>query len=104
MDSFAHDIKFGFRQLRKSPVFTVAAILTLALGLGANATVFTWFNAIVVNPLHGVRGSRDLVTIRWRTPTGGQAGISWLDYLDYRNRNHTLQEFSLATITPVSLG
>jgi len=104
MDSFAQDIKFGFRQLRKSPVFTVAAILTLALGLGANATVFTWFNAIVVNPLHGVRGSRELITIRWRTPTGGQAGISWLDYLDYRNRNHTLQEFSLATITPVSLG
>ena len=55
MDSFGHDLKFGFRQLRKSPAFTIAAILTLALGLGANATVFTWFNAVVVNPLPGVR-------------------------------------------------
>jgi hypothetical protein len=54
MDSFAQDLKFGFRQLRKRPVFSIAAILTLALGIGANATVFTWFNAVVINPLHGV--------------------------------------------------
>ena len=56
MDSFAQDLKFGFRQHRRSPAFTGAAILTLtlALGLGVNATVFTWFNAIVINPLHGV--------------------------------------------------
>ena len=104
MGSFFQDLKFGFRQLRKSPVFTVAAILTLALGIGANATVFTWFNAIVVNPLPGVQRGRDLITLRWRTPTGGQAGLSWLDYLDYRNRNHTLKEFAVATIVPISLG
>ena len=104
MDSFIHDLKFGFRQLRKSPAFTFAAILTLALGLGANATVFTWFNAIVVNPLPGVRGTRDLITVRWRTPSGGQAGLSWLDYLDYRARNRTLQDFAVSTMAPLSLG
>ena len=98
MDSFVHDLKFGFRQLRKSPAFTIAAILTLALGIGANATVFTWFNATVVNPLRGVPGSRDLITIRWRTPTGSQSGISWLNYLDYRARNHTLKEFAVAAM------
>lgn len=82
MDSFAQDLKFGFRQLRKSPVFFIAAILTLALGIGANATVFTWFNAVVINPLHGVPGSRDLITVRWRTPNDGQGGspgsIIWI--------------------------
>ena len=104
MDSVTHDLKFGFRQLRKSPAFTIAAILTLALGLGANATVFTWFNAIVVNPLPGVPGGRDLITVRWRTPSGSPAGISWLDHLDYRARNHTLKEFAVSTMAPLSLG
>jgi predicted permease len=104
MNSLVSDLKFGFRQLRKSPAFSIAAILTLALGLGANATVFTWFNAIVVNPLPGVEGGRDLVTVRWRTPSGGQAGISWLDFLDYRSRNRTLREFALATLAPLSFG
>lgn len=104
MDWLAQDVKLGFRQLRKSPAFTIAAILTLALGLGANATVFTWFNAIVVNPLPGVPSGRELITVRWHTPTGGLAGISWLDFLDYRNRNHTLKEFAVATLAPLSLG
>src|SRR5579864_7935186 len=104
MGSAAQDLKVGFRQLRKSPIFTFAAMLTLALGIGANATVFTWFKAVVINPLHGVPGSRDLITVRWRTPSGGDAGLSWLDYLDYRDRNHTLKEFSVATLAPLSLG
>ncbi len=104
MDSLAQDVKFGFRQLRGSPVFSFAAILTLALGIGANATVFTWFNAIVVNPLPGVAGGRDLVTVRWYTPAGGTTGISWLDFLDYRSRNHTLKEFAVNTLAPLSLG
>jgi len=104
MDSLIHDLKFGFRQLRKSPAFTIATILTLALGIGANATVFTWFNATVVNPLPGVPGGRDLITLRWRTPAGGQDGISWLDYLDYRARNRTLKEFAVAVMAPLSLG
>jgi len=104
MDTLIRDLKFGFRRLRKSPAFSIAAILTLALGIGANATVFTWFNAVVINPLHGVRASRDLITIRWRTPTGTDAGVSWLDYLDYRSRNQTLEEFAVATMAPLSLG
>jgi len=104
MGSFFPDVKFGIRQLKKSPVFTVAAILTLALGIGANATVFTWFNAIVINPLPGVPHSRDLVTLRWHAPNGTPAGLSWLDYLDFRSRNHTLKEFAVATMVPLNLG
>ncbi len=104
MESFVGDLKFGLRQLRKSPAFTLAAILTLALGIGANVTVFTWFNVTVLNPLPGVPASSDLITLRWRTPTGGQSGLSWLDFRDFRARNRTLQEFAVAAIAPLSLG
>jgi hypothetical protein len=51
MDTFLHEVRFGIRQLRKSPVFTTAAILTLALGIAANATIFTWLNAVLLNPI-----------------------------------------------------
>ena len=103
MDTFLHDIRFGFRQLRKSPAFTLAAILTLALGIGANATIFTWLSALVINPVAGV-DSHGLESIRWYAPEGGQRVVSWLDYLDIRKRNHTLKELAVWSASPVSLG
>ncbi len=103
MDTFLKDLRFGLRQLRKSPAFTLSAILTLALGIGANATIFTWFSAVILNPVPGA-GSRGLISIRWRSPEGGRRSLSWLDYLDFRKRNHTLANFAAAGITPLSLG
>lgn len=103
MDSFLHDVRFGFRQLLKSPAFTLAAVLTLALGIGANATIFTWLSAVVINPVSGV-DSHELESIRWFTPDGQQRVISWLDYLDIRKRNHTLQQLAVWSVTPLNLG
>ena len=103
MDTILQDVRFGLRQLRKSPAFTVAAVLTLALGIGANATIFSWLSCVVLNPVPGV-DSRDLVSIRWRSPEGGQRSLSWLDYLDYRSRNRTLESYAAGAITPLNLG
>ncbi len=103
MDTFLHDLRFGFRQLRKSPAFTLAAILTLALGIGANATIFTWLSAVVINPVAGV-DSTNLESIRWFAPEGGQRVVSWLDYLDLRQRNHTMKQLAVWSIAPLSLG
>jgi len=102
MDTFLQDLRYGFRQLRKSPAFTLAAVLTLALGIGANATIFTWLNAVLLNPVPGVN-SRDLVSVAWRMPRGGQRSLSWPDYLDYRKRNHTFQQFAAISLSPVNL-
>jgi len=103
MDTLVQDLRFGLRQLRKSPAFTLAAVLTLALGIGANTTVFTWLNSIVFNPLPGVE-SNGLVAVRWRTPEGNNNSFSWPDFLDYRKRNHSLQGLAVGRMTAMSLG
>jgi predicted permease len=103
MEALWQDVKFGIRQLLKSPAFTAAAVLTLALGIGANATIFTWLSAVVINPVPGVN-SHGLISIRWRSPQGGQRGLSWLDYRDYEKRNRTLKSLAADSIVPVSLG
>src|SRR5215475_4844013 len=103
MDSFLQDLRFGFRQLRKSPAFTLAAVLTLALGIGANATIFSWLSAVVINPVPGVDG-RGLVAVRWFTPEHGGRSVSWPDYLDQRKRTRTFENLSVGSMTPLSLG
>jgi predicted permease len=80
------DLKLAIRQLRKSPGFTVTAIVTLALGIGANAIVFSVLNALVLKPLD-LPGAERLYTVqRFKWPSQ-----SYLDYNDLRDKNHTFE-------------
>ena len=77
-------LRLALRQLRKSPGFTVTAIVTLALGIGANAVVFSVLNALVLRPVK-VPDAENLYTVqRLQWPSQ-----SYLDYLDLRDRNRT---------------
>src|SRR5690242_3441642 len=51
MASFAHDLRFAFRQLKKSPGFTTTVVLTLALGIGATTAIFTLVESVLLRPL-----------------------------------------------------
>jgi len=86
MSGLAQDIRYALRQLRKSPGFTIAAILTLALGIGANAIVFSLLNELVLRPLN-VPGGQNLYQIE-RTEGGGPSE-SYPDYVDLRDRNRS---------------
>jgi len=78
------DVKYAIRQLKKSPGFTVTAIVTLALGIGANAVVFSVMNAIVLKPLNVPNPKNLYMVQRFQFPSQ-----SLPDYRDLRDRNHT---------------
>jgi predicted permease len=89
-----NDVKFAIRQLAKSPGFLFTALITLALGIGANAVVFSVLNAIVLRPLN-VPHADNLYTVqRFRFPSQ-----SYLDYIDLRDRNRTFSSLIASQIT-----
>ena len=85
MDSLLHDLRHSVRALRKTPVFTFAAILTLALGLGVNISVFTVMNAALLESLP-VRHPDQLVHVFSLTEEGGEHfDYSYPLYVDLRD-------------------
>lgn len=95
---FAKDVRYGLRMLRKNPGFTAVVVLTLALGIGANTTVFTVLNTLLLHPLPVHDPSR-LLAVCTRDNKNRLLQVSYLNYQDYRARN---QVFSgVAAYTPV---
>src|SRR5271154_1381337 len=89
-----HDLTCAFRRLRSSPGFTAAAIVTLALGIGANTTIFSLVNAVVFRPF-GVQRQDQLVSLNMRTSKAQYPTISYPDYKDYRDRNTVLSGMAM---------
>ena len=91
MRTLWQDIRYGARTLLKKPGFTLIAVLTLALGIGVNTALFTVFDAFVLKPLP-LKDPDSIVKISGRRPDGGRTFLfSYLDYLDYRDRNHVFE-------------
>ena len=97
LDDLVQDIRYGFRQLLRSPGFSVLAILCLTVGIGANAAVFSWLEGILFRPYPLVAHQERLFAL-----AGTVAGesrpdfLSWPDFLDLR-RNCTLCEDAFVT-------
>jgi putative ABC transport system permease protein len=90
LHSIASDCRYGVRQLRKNPGFAAVAILTLALGIGANTALFSVVNGVLLNPLPYPH-PEELVSIAQKLPPFEQFAISYPDFLDWTRMNRTFQ-------------
>jgi len=100
LDHFAQDVRYGARTLRNSPGLTAAAILTLALGIGANTAIFTVMNGLMLRALP-VRDPGQLVELLQHSPGDpepGFNGFSWDAYRTMREGNHVFSELIVGSM------
>ena len=94
MESLLQDIRVGMRSLAKAPVFTAAVVLTLGLGIGANAAVFAIVNRLLLRPLP-VRHPGSLYVLAVQHEGNEDPhNISWLDYIDYRDKSGAFDDLA----------
>jgi predicted permease len=94
LETLLSDARFGARMLRKNPGFTAVAILTLALGIGANAAVFSIVNGILLHPLPFANADR-LVMVGEREEDGKPSTTSFTTYEDWKARSKSFEELTL---------
>ncbi|HEY6972400.1 MAG TPA: ABC transporter permease [Candidatus Angelobacter sp.] len=87
LETLIQDARFGLRVLRKSPGFTAVAVLTLALGIGANSAIFSVIDGVVLHPLPFPKPDQ-LIWLNGKFPGGDLAAVSAPDFIDYRAENH----------------
>jgi predicted permease len=104
MDTLLKDLRYGIRSLLKHPGFTAIAIITLALGIGANTAMFSVINAVLLRPLPYHDPYR-LVTIWEESPERDlyQLPISYANYRDWIDQNHVFEQISAYTFTNLNL-
>ena len=105
LERLSRDLRYGWRSLRRSPLFATMAVLSLALGIGANATIFSVINAILLRPLPGVDRGSELVSLNEKI--GGNNAlplVSYPDYRDFRDRNSVLTGLAGIGFVPASIG
>src|SRR6478672_1424696 len=93
MQTLINDLRYGARTLIKNPLFTIVAIMTLALGIGANTAIFSVVNAVLLRSLPYYKADQ-LIVISGRAPSGDTDGISALEAEDFKAGMPAVEDFT----------
>ena len=98
MENLIHDIRYGLRMLRKSPGFAAVAIITLALGIGANTAIFSIVNAVLLRPLPYYQPDQLMsvaqISVRAERAEPDGSSVSYPDFFDWRSGNHSFESMA----------
>ena len=103
METLLKDIRYGLRSLLKRPGFTLIAVITLALGIGANTAIFSVVNTVLLRPFP-YRDAENIVTIWQNNAKAGvpRNDVSPANFLDWQEQSHSFE--SMAGIEPFGFG
>jgi len=104
MQTFFQDLRFGFRMLRRSPGFSILALLCLTLGIGTNAAVLSWIEGILIRPYPLVpHQDRMFALVGMTRGVPGHNGLSYPDFMDLENNATLFESFIIDRITGTTL-
>jgi predicted permease len=104
LENIGRDLRYGLRMMVRNRAVTAVAVLTLACGIAACATVFTWINAVLLQPLGGVADPARLVTLYTVTSNGQLIDTSYLDSVDFRDHLKLFEGVAVTRPVVFSLG
>src|SRR5258708_11602292 len=104
IENIGQDLHFGFRMMRRSPGFTVLAILCLTLGIGANTAVFSWIEGVLLRPFPMVVGQERLMAVTGTNRASGERdAVSWPDFIDLQKNCRLFDAFIVDKIVGATL-
>jgi predicted permease len=103
MTSFWQDIRFSLRMISKAPGYAAIVILTLALGIGANSTIFSWINSALLNPIPGLAKPSEVVSLTVGNPGNSPLGFSYPDFASIRDGQQSFSGMTACWFAPMSL-
>ncbi|PYR88760.1 MAG: hypothetical protein DMF84_27175 [Acidobacteria bacterium] len=100
-DEVRRDLHYAVRTFRRSPGFSAVAVLTLALGIGSTTTIFSFVNAVLLNPL--AYPASDRLVVVALTMNGTPISVTPGDFLEWQAQNHSFEAMAAGTVTPYNL-
>lgn len=104
LESILLDVRYALRQMRRTPALSAIVVLTLAIGIAATTTVFSWARSVLLDPLPGAGDASRIYALETTTSSGGWTPTSWLDYRDFRKYLKSFDGLAAAYPTALTLG
>ena len=104
LDHLRHDVRHAWRMIGRMPVLAAVVIVSVGVGIGVNTAVFSWIQAMVFQPLPGVRDAADFHFVEPRAEGGSHPGASWREYRDLRSRLGSFRDLLAFRMVPFNVG
>src|SRR6202045_908234 len=104
IENLLGDLRNAGRTLCRMPGLAAVIIISLAVGIGVNTTIFSWIQMILFQPLPGVSGASSFLLVEPRTETGGYEGASWLEYRALQTQVPALRDIVASEMVPFNVG
>ncbi len=104
LEILSADVRHAWRMISKMRLTAAVIVLSLGVGIGVNTTIFTWIQAVVLNPMPGVRDGGSFQHVETRSDNGSYPGLSWLEYRDVRERMSSFRDLVAFRMAPFYFG